>query len=173
MSRRGFTYVEMLVIIGINVIAAALIMPNLITDKARRDVWAFRSQLASLARQARSTAIESNDETSLSFDQNKNCFELVESHQNTAPTVVRTLDLPNGVTADKFAADQNESAAQVWEVPFYTDGTTPGGGVQFGPAEHTFCLMIRRATAEPIVQDSELPDISQESWPAGGYAPRQ
>jgi len=171
--RRGFTYIEMLVIIGINVIIAMLIMPNLITDKARRTTWSFRDQLTSLAREARSTAIETNDETSLTYNQPDNAFELVIAKQNVPPQVLRTLPVPDGVTPEKFMADQNESNSQVWAVPFRQDGTTSGGGVQFGPDEHPFCLIIRRATAESLTQDTVLPDLSQESWPAGGYASRQ
>jgi len=171
-GQRGFTYIEMLAIVAINVLIAFLIMPNLITQKANRDAWSFRSKLMSFAREARSTAIEMNDEVALGYDHSKNCIQIVQNHQNTSPVVLRELDVPDSITPEKFMADQNESPPDGWIVPFYPDGMTSGGGIQFGPDEHVFSFMIRRTTGEPVSQDSELPDLSQETWPAGSYAQR-
>jgi type II secretory pathway pseudopilin PulG len=169
----AFTYIEVLLVIVITLLVAALVMPNLVTRKASRDEWAFRNNLRSLARDAQSRALEIGRTVSMSFDKTKQQVQVIEVDINGAERITHTLEVPTAIVASRFLADQNEEIGDSWRVPFYSDGLTTGGGIQFKTGERTWSLLISPIDATPKDLDGPLPDLSFESWPAGSIVAPQ
>jgi len=66
--RRGFTYVELVVVVAIIAVVSALIVPRMASIRQGQDERAFRAGLRDLASQARSRAIETGDIVTLAYD---------------------------------------------------------------------------------------------------------
>jgi len=84
--------------------------------------------------------------------------------------LVRELDTPTGINAFRFVADKNASDSDNWTVPFFTDGTSSGGGAEFTSGDEHFTFLINPNDAIGRVITGPIPDLSQEQWPAGTYA---
>jgi len=169
--RRGFTYVEMLLVILVMTLIAGLVMPNLIMRKKSRDEWKFRQELRSLGKGAKSRATEIGRTVSLSFDKTQNQVQIIELDINGSEKVTNTLDMPTGLTPVRFVGNQDEQVGNSWRVPFSSDGNTTGGGIQFQSDDRTWSLVVS-PTDETIKDlDGPLPDFSYDTWPAGSNVP--
>jgi Tfp pilus assembly protein FimT len=170
--RRGFTYVEMTVIVLILFLFAAEIMPNLVRQKESRDIWAFKTRLSALALKARSRAIETGNVVALYYAKDPAAVRIVMEGRQGEQMELQSLAVPDKVKATKFDTNKDEALGNEWRLPFYPDGGTSGGGVQFEWEGATFCLSISKAEAKPRILEGPLPELELETWPAGGYAPR-
>ncbi len=170
-AARGFTYIEALIVIVITVLVAVLIMPNLVAQKLSRDEWVFRTDLRSLAKDARSRAIEVGRTVTLTFDKTKNQVQVLEIDANGSEQTTHTLPVPEWMTPARFLADQNEAVGDQWRVPFFGDGLSSGGGIQFKNGERVWSLVISPTDSTPKDLDGPLPDLSFETWPAGSNVP--
>jgi type II secretory pathway pseudopilin PulG len=164
---RGFTYIEVLVVILITLLLAALVMPNLIARKRSRDEWSFRTHLRSLGKDARSRAIEIGRMVSLSFDKTKNEVQVIEIDINGAEKQTQALAVPDWLTPERFVADQNESIGDSWRVPFYSDGASSGGGIEFKSDQGSWSLVVSPLDQTIKDLDGPMPDFTYETWPAG------
>jgi type II secretory pathway pseudopilin PulG len=172
LSCRGFTYVESGAVIIVLTLLAMLAMPNVFAMQNSRSLRLFKTQVQALAKDAKSRAMESGDKVLLVFDKATNSIQSVDESSNGTRTKIKQAELPEGTSTVKFTADQADSPTDTWEVPFYPDGTSAGGGVEFKSGEESFSLAIQRVDSSASVEDGPVPDLADDSWPAGGYAPR-
>lgn len=170
-TRRGFTFAEMLFVIAVTLAIAALIMPNLVARKKSRDAWEFRTELRSLGRNAKSRATEIGRTVTLSFDKTLNQVQVIELDVNGSEQIARTLDMPQGLTPERFVANQDEQVGDAWRVPFYSDGHTTGGGIEFQEDDRTWSLVVSPIDSTIRDLDGPLPDFEYETWPAGSNVP--
>jgi prepilin-type N-terminal cleavage/methylation domain-containing protein len=175
--RRAFTYIEMTVVILVVGLLASIAVRNLVSDQSARDVWQFKSRLVALAQRARTRSIESGSVVSMYFSQDGGAFgsgsvSIVQEGKDGSQVPLMSLDLPREVKATKFDADKDEAQGTQWRLPYYPDGATAGGGIEFQYGKDTFCFSVGRTSTGPRILNGELPDLSLEKWDAGGYAPR-
>jgi type II secretory pathway pseudopilin PulG len=166
-GQRGHTYIEMIAVIGITLVLAMLIVPNLVGQRDSRSVWDFRTRLIDLAKEARSTAIESGDTVALYYQENPKAVREVAELNDGTQHEIRDLELPEAISTTKFDADTNEASNGQWRLPFFADGGTAGGGIEFAEGGRTFSFSIARSDRSPTVKDGPLPDLSLDQWPAG------
>ncbi len=169
---RGFTLIEMTVIVLIVTILAGLAVRNLTTDQETRDVWQFKTRLVALALRAKTRAIETGTVVSMYFAKDPDAVRIVQEGQDGSQRELQVLPLPRNVKATKFDADKDEASGSQWRLPFFPDGASAGGGIEFQWDAATFSFCLDREGTGPRILDTQLPDLSLNRWPAGGYAPR-
>jgi len=174
--RRGFTYVEVGMVIAILVVMAAMIVPAVVRSQTAQKRRLFRQDLLSLMTEARAKALASGSTVSVTYDKEENVLKAVAEGTNGQTQEVRTIAIPQDLHAAKFSADKYESPPDGLRLPFYLDGTTTGGGVEFDAAEgyagDPFSLIVGRSDARARIIDGPLPDMASDRWKAGTYETR-
>ncbi len=153
-------------------ILAGFAYPSMVREADSRSHRLFKIQMRSWALAARTRAIETRATVALNYDKNARALQTIEEDSQGASKPLPDLKLPDDLQAEKFAADSNESPPDGWRVPFFSDGSTTGGGIQFQVGETTYSLIIDKATGAATTVDGRLPDLSYETWPAGGVQKR-
>jgi type II secretory pathway pseudopilin PulG len=170
--KRAFTYVELVVVIAILFIVTAIVMPRLSAMRKGREVREFKTAIRDLASRARSRAIDSGDVVTLRFDKSGGKLMAVERNSQGAELPVQQLVPPADVTPSKFVADQNANEGDDWQVPFYADGTSAGGGLEFEAGDRRFSFVVNPSDAQSRIVEGLMPDLSLDRWQAGSYAKR-
>jgi prepilin-type N-terminal cleavage/methylation domain-containing protein len=171
MNRRGFTLVEMSVVITILVILAALITPNLVTMQTSREVRSFVNALPDIAGRARDTAISEGVTTKLTYDDASHSILLSIEKANEDDTDVTSLTVPTQVQVTGFQADGETRSSGDWTVRFYSDGRSDGGGIETSDAGMIRSLVVDKDGVAKL-QPGQLPEESEDRWPAGEYEHR-
>jgi type II secretory pathway pseudopilin PulG len=192
---RGFTLIEMSVIVVVLMLFAALIVPNVIKMGPAQQQRAIYGALVDLVRKAREDAIENGTTYALAYDGSKSAFVLKKqpaSPDQTASSTgnlpqpenrplsnvqsvsdledVTSLVLPAGIQANTFRVGTEGTDPGSWLLHFYPDGTSEGGGVELTPGGNVFKSVEVTKNGIPSLVDGPLPDPSEEKWTAGTYA---
>jgi type II secretory pathway pseudopilin PulG len=171
-ANRAFTYAEMLVVLTVILLISSVLMPRFDTMKRSRELRFFKIEMRNLASEARTRAIQSGDTVALGFDKTEKTLFSLQEGSNGQEQRVGTLAVPDWISATQFSADQRESQDDGWRVPFFPDGSSAGGGIEFEADGDTFSFAVHRGNGRPRVTVGELPDLSLDEWKAGGYEPR-
>jgi type II secretory pathway pseudopilin PulG len=192
--RRGFTIVELGVVCIVLVAMTAIVLPNMLAIKRSRESWQFEQGLQRLVASASEEAINRNSEMVLTFDDGNNQFVLSVEAQDPSSTgvpigttqpvslngnsqdptqrnTVRSVKLPAGVTVQQYQKAGKSSNAGEWEIHFYPDATSDGGGVELslGGASRTLYIDPRGTFT---YSTKALPEPNSTEWPAGDYERR-
>jgi len=171
-NSNAMSYIEVLAAIAVTAMLASLALPSYTAIQRGTEVRNFRARLLAMSAQARSHAIESGLTTGLSFDRETNIFEVLEQETDGTKIELNELAAPSNMVVIQMAADRYESPPGGWWVPFYSDGTSAGGGAEIQAKDWTFSFIIDSASGSARLQDGALPDLSQDQWKAGTYEKR-
>lgn len=97
-KRRGFTLMEMLVVLGILVLLAALVLPRMLGSKKEADITSTKIQIKAL----------------------RECLKQYALHMRDFPTTEQGL-----VALIECPSDVNETVAARWQGPYIEDGEVP------------------------------------------------
>ncbi len=159
-------------VITVLAIFAALIVPNLLNESRGREARQFFSKARNLMLEARSRSIGDQQTRTVRVDESGGRLIVERIDQTSLETVEdKTLDLPEGVAGSAYRMADLESNSAEWEVRFYADGKSSGGGVTFTTNSRPISIIVDKSGAIRQV-DGELPDTQDESWDAGGYEQR-
>jgi len=166
MPRRGFTLIEVLVVITILALAAAIVVPSLpsmVKSQRKRD---FFAGLQRMSFEAVNIAKTSGQPVRLVADTNGS-FQLQQDNADAESQSLRTLPPVDGIAATSFNAGDGSLDATAWEVSFYRDGTSSGGSVRFeeGTATWTFRIDKKDGRGEVVSGDAE--EEPEDRWEAG------
>ncbi|AIE87567.1 prepilin-type N-terminal cleavage/methylation domain-containing protein [Fimbriimonas ginsengisoli] len=170
-SRRGFTLIEVSVVITIIVVLAALVTPNLSNMLASRQVRTFVNALPDIAGQTRDAARNQGVTTKLTYDDSAHQLIASIERVNQDDETITSLAVPNPVQIQAFQADGQQKSAGDWTLHFYSDGHSDGGGVETNDAGMLRSLVVDRNGVATLVR-GPLPDATEERWPAGDYEHR-
>lgn len=121
LSEAGFTLLEMLIVIAIIALAAAVAMPALTRPSDGVLLRATARDVMSAMRLTRAMAIARNTETALSIDVDKRTF---------ASAAIRTQTFAPDITAEvTFARLGRTAAHSTGSFRFFPDGSSTGGDV--------------------------------------------
>ncbi len=166
--RRGYTLVEMSVVVMIIALLAAAVVPNLVSLKTGRELRQFRTDLRQLAAQARESAISTGAELEMSFASGQFTIQSPATDSTVQP---KQLAVPDAVTTNRFELAGADAAEGDWKLRFYPDGTTDGGGVELREGQDAFALQIKK-NGETTLIDGALPDATTDRWQAGEHEQR-
>ncbi len=187
--RRGFTLIELGVVVIVIVTFASLIVPRFISIQRSRQVWEFEQALQRLAGSAHEEAINRSHTMVLTFDEAQNQFSLsVEADPssstssgpltlqgNSATTdqrqVVYSAKLPQGTVVQQYQAQGQPSNSGSWQIQFFADGTCDAGGVELSEDGALRTLYLDpRGTFK--FSTEALPDPKSLEWDAGDFQRR-
>lgn len=170
---RGFTLIELTVVVAVLSLLAAAIMPNLASFERGRQLRSFLTNLPLMAARAREMAISYGYPVDLEYDDGANQLVIHSKDQNGDDQTLSTLALPSGFSASRFMLGQNESDGSSWKLAFYPDGTSDGGGLELRKPDNTILsLHVFANDGRSELLNDSLPDPKQDSWPAGDYVHR-
>jgi general secretion pathway protein H len=119
-SQAGFTLLELLVVLAVAALVAALIVPKLASRPGRLELASGARDVAVALRVARSRAVAQNQEASFVADTDERSFG------SSGTESLRQL--PRGVRL-KLLTTSDQTAGARGSIRFYPDGSSSGGGV--------------------------------------------
>jgi len=168
MRRRGFTFVELSVVIIVMAMFAALTVPNIASTIESGKRRGFRQAVLSLIREARAEAVSRKQPVAMSYTDDG--FELTVT-TNDQDEVIKSIDKVDGVDASHFTTNGDETADTSWRCSFYPDGTCDGGSFEFDEASDSQTVTIAKRDGHILLNDGQYDESTNpdQEWDAGGY----
>lgn len=136
-SRRGFTLIELIVVLAILGIAAAFILPPFGSGLSHWRLQGTVREVATLLKFARTQAVASMRPLQVVLDRPRRLFWLDNAH---APSLVdpaqaehrklRLYALPEGVRFGDIATDNFDAEVQQFRIVFFPRGSSSGGKIE-------------------------------------------
>jgi general secretion pathway protein H len=141
-SEGGFTLAEVLVVMAIMALAAAIALPSLKAREAERLVLLLTDRVAAILQESRLKAIGQNRTVTVTFDSNDKNFT---KDGEAAATVPEDLEL-DLLTArgDSFNGDPS--------FRFFPDGSSTGGSITLTKGDVSSAIKVRWLTGQIEVQ---------------------
>ncbi|UZR28674.1 GspH/FimT family pseudopilin [Methylococcus mesophilus] len=121
MRGRGFTLLEMLLVLGIGAILMAVAVPNVMPAIEAAQLSSAARDVASGLRFARGQALSRRQEVRFTLD--------VPGHRYRVSTRPKVFGLPSGVGLKLFTASGEVEGEGVGSILFFPDGSSTGGRV--------------------------------------------
>lgn len=166
-ANKGFTLIELMVVVAIVFMFAASISPRLVAVKNGQDFRQFVASLTSLPVYAREKSVSSGQKVELRFQ--GDTIQLVQVAVDLAETPIKTLPVLDGVRVSKAVKDKESAPTDSLVIAFYPDGTSEDVGVEFESLSGTFSIQVSRKTGQTKVSQTALPEeeTTTDEWAAG------
>ena len=166
---RGFTLIEMSIVITLVALFASLIVPNLVGSRETQRERAFVSALKRLALDARTRAISDNQTLHLTLSGDRfSVSQDGDAKQRGAE--ILGLDLLASARVSRCQLNGQDASTADWDLRFYPDGTADQGGIEIEVGQNVYVLNVT-AKGQGTVDD-QLTDQSTVQWQAGTYETR-
>ena len=167
-GRRGFTLVEVSMVVFLLLLIAAAVVPNVFALLRARRLEDLEGRIARLPTQARSAAVRDQVPVRLRVDGDALVLESVAADGTTDP--VRQVALGDSLSVDSVQKDGQAADVTSWHWTAYPDGSSDDGGIEFVEGAKRLSLVL------PAHGDSRwirggLPDQDANQWPAGTLQP--
>jgi general secretion pathway protein H len=120
-AARGFTLLEMLLVLTIAVIAMALVVPNFSKGLDSVRLQSASREIASSLRYLRGHAVSKNKQAEFNIDVKNNVYRI--TGRNKTYSIPKAIGI-RLITADTEISDENQGT-----IRFYPDGSSTGGRV--------------------------------------------
>lgn len=144
-SQRGFTLVEMLVVMVIMVLAYAMTAPMISAGVSGVELKAAARQLAAGLRKARSEAVAQKNEVVLNLD--------VEGRQFNFGSGKHAYRLPEKIEISLFTAQSELTGEKTGAIRFYPDGSSTGGRITLSRDERKYLVDVDWMTGQVKILD--------------------
>ncbi len=183
---RGITLIEMSVVVIVILIMAALVERNFAHVKDGLAQRAFISNLRAEVTRGRLQAIQDGQTVTMQYDPAGSQFtlsepeintdsnqtpQLVTDLQNLTSNPVHSLKIPSGVSFSDFKTGTTDEGNGNWQLHFYPEGKSDGGGIQILIGQQTQSLLIDNHGNSSFVS-GQLPDNTNDIWTSGTYVQR-
>lgn len=162
--RRGFTLMELMVVVTVILIATLFILPMFMQQRAAQTDRAFRTDLRRLAQLAREQAIRTQETVTLRIE--TGAQEMRVEPDGPTARVPESVSYDGGQTGPRDTQVSGD-----WSMEFRPDGTTEGGWVQFSQGESPLFLLVRPDGSSELT-DTQPEPRRNETWSAGEYERR-
>ena len=166
-NKRGFTLVEMLVVLTVLLLAATAIAPSLVSMKQTSDRRETIAAIKRLAETARERAVSSGQTTQVIYDETTKQFQIEDVAQDGTTTQAQVIQLLAGIEPQKFQLAGQDSSSSDFKLMFTGDGHSNGGGVEFPD----FSIAVDTYGISQFIS-GPLPDATDLLWQAGNLEQR-
>jgi prepilin-type N-terminal cleavage/methylation domain-containing protein len=172
MHRRGFTLIEMSVVITVLSVMAALILPNMVAIQRSRELRLLKAQIQRLPQEAKMEARKSNAPIVLRVDADALVMERIPVGDEAGddPVEIRRVALNSDIRAERARKGQETIDLASWEWRVYPDGSCASTNLEFSEGDLTEALVIETAGDAYWATGDEV-DQEQE-WAAGDIETR-
>jgi general secretion pathway protein H len=129
----GFTMLELLIVMAILGLTAALAVPMFAQAMPDIQAKAAARDVAAMMRAARSLAITGNREVAVAVDLDRRTVELAGS---------RSEAIGKGIVLGLYTAEEELIGPGAGRIRFYPDGTSTGGSVRLSTATRTYDVRV-------------------------------
>ncbi len=154
MRKRGFTLIELSVVIVILAMMAALVVPNIATAITGGRSRLYVQSVSDIVRQAREEAVFRKATVSLNRTDD-GAFQL-STNQDGQTTQIKQTQTSADVTASAFESGGQSMSEGDWTVKFYADGTCDGGAFQLDANGASAAYRIRRSDGHLSITQGAL-----------------
>lgn len=145
---RGFTLLEMLIVIAISAIVLATLVPNFAPAIARAHLITATRDIASALRLARALAISQGQDTTLEIDTREGTYRI--------PGKPKTYALPSDIELGLFTTSTETLDEGRGRIRFFADGSATGGRVTLNGAKTQRFIDINWLTGEIKITEPDL-----------------
>jgi len=139
------TLLELLIVLSIMAIVAAMVMPMLGGGVSSSELRSAARQVASALRMARSEALSTRKETRLVFDLEQHAFQLErEAHSHA---------LPKQAELKLFTAQSDIASEKIGAIRFFPDGGSNGGRLTIAAGERKYEIDVDWLTGRVAILD--------------------
>jgi prepilin-type N-terminal cleavage/methylation domain-containing protein len=192
MKTRGFTLIEMTVVVAIIIVFAALVSPGVTRMMSAQARQGFYGSVEDMIEKTRLDAIRTDTTYAIMVGQGKNELRVVrqppDTTTQTQPGAVPnpeerpltnvqsnsdledfdSLPLPSPIQTNRLEAGTNMTDPNSFIIHFYPDATCDGGAIEFKEGGLISSVRIDKNGFTDYSRDP-IPDPTQQSWPAGTY----
>jgi general secretion pathway protein H len=144
MPAKGFTLFELLVVLVLVALIAAVSAPLLLKGLGRAEARGAAQDVAAALRRARSEAVVRNSDVVLTVDVNARSFRM----DGAAAHV-----LPVKLEVELYTAQTEQIAADVGNIRFFPDGSSTGGEVVLADDRSKFHVQVEWLTGRVSIID--------------------
>lgn len=144
----GFSLVEMLAVLSLIAIAAALSLPMVNRGDDHAKLRAVAAELSGALRQQRLAALYGNEPAELRFDLSTGLI--------TAANGKKMAQLPPGVSATIETAQQQISKGKA-AIGFFADGGSTGGAITLKSGSAAIAIKINWLTGAAVTEEATKP----------------
>jgi prepilin-type N-terminal cleavage/methylation domain-containing protein len=170
-KRRGFTFLEMTVVVVLISLFAAMVMPNLFASRERQQETTFFDGARRLASQGRDLAISSGESFALKIDKSRLVLGQADRSTGQLTSETASEEMPESVSLDQLQLGFNSSTPTDFLLMFYPDGSADEGGLQFKTNAGLIRALNITNRGVPTLDES-LAQLEDQRWTAGTYATR-
>ncbi|MEO7134099.1 MAG: GspH/FimT family pseudopilin [Vicinamibacterales bacterium] len=144
-TARGVTLLELLIVLSIMAIIAAMVVPMLGNGVSSSALKSAARQVAAALRSARSDALVTRQETRVVLNLEQRTFQIDRDPRQHA--------LPNQVEMKLFTAQRDIVDEKVGAIRFYPDGGSNGGRVTIAAGERKYEVDVDWLTGRVAILD--------------------
>lgn len=168
--KKGFTLIELVAVITVLAVLAALVVPRIVTLRDSADRQAFFAEVRQVASVARELAQQRNETATLRYDSDLPGFTIeLETEDGDAETVREIVALAE-ITVENLRVNGEDRTESDWEVLFFADGRSDSGSIEVLASGLLYHLRIDRA-GRSTWAPGEAPEDTQK-WEAGDLEQR-
>lgn len=166
-SNRGFTMIEMSIVITILALTAALVVPRMAAWREGDSRRALLPNLARLFGHAREDAIVTRSQRQVRFEESDRAFVATTEDPESGDEIVEhSVQLLSGIEPTRFQLNGNDVSQAEWLVTFYPDGSADLAGVELVEGDQPKSIAIDERGSARMLQSS-IPEAGTEKWEAG------
>ncbi len=146
---KGFTLVELLIVLVIMVLGVSLVGPNISSGSDRASLKAASRDLKSALRYARGQALVSQQQVTVTLDLAANHYKINGKHQ-------KSYQLAKSIEINLRTAQVDIETDQKGSIRFFPDGSSTGGQITLTQGEIEINVIINWLTGHvKISEDNE------------------
>jgi prepilin-type N-terminal cleavage/methylation domain-containing protein len=172
MRRRGFTLIEMTVVITVLAVMAALVLPNMVAIQRSRELRLLKASIQRLPQEAKQEARKSNAPVVLRVDGDDLVMERIPvgDEAGNDPVEIRRVALNDAIRVERARQGEETIDLASWEWRVYPDGSCPSANLEFTEGDISEALIIEAAGDAHWATGDEA-DMEQQ-WAAGDIETR-